>query len=94
LIPLFDLFLRSPPEGRPTSSKEYIEMLSAASFSDFDIQDQEGWSGVHGAAAFDIAEDISTLTRMRASLTLQTTKLLWIPIFAQSSLEIWPPSQS
>lgn len=81
LTPLFDLFQRSPPDGRPTSSKEYIEVLSAASFSDFDVQDQEGWSGTHRAAAFGTAEDISALTRMRASLTLQTTKLLWVPIF-------------
>ena len=63
------------------SSGEYINMLSATSFTEFDIQDGEGWTCMHGAGAFGCANDISSLVKVHASLKIQTIKLSWTPIF-------------
>lgn len=60
---------------------EYLEILSAASFTDFNIQDNEGWTCIHRAAAYGHAEDIKLLLKLRADPKLQTIKVSWMPIF-------------
>jgi len=58
-----------------------MEMLAAQSFSEFHVQDKQGWSCAHRAAAFGTASDIILLSRLQAPLMLQTFKLSWPPIF-------------
>ena len=78
--PIFNIFGQAGVD-KVLPSKEYIEMLSAVSFADLDLQDGEGWSCVHRAAAYGTADDIATLKRMHASISLRTQCLLWTPIF-------------
>lgn len=58
---------------------EYLEFLSAASFSDFDVQDVEGWSVMHRAAVWGTAKDIMALVDVGASMKLLTS-MDWLPI--------------
>jgi ankyrin repeat protein len=79
--PTFSLFGYKVSLGCPTTCIEYLETLSAASFSEFDAQDGEGWSCMHRAAAFGCADDIVALVKLNAPLTLRTIKTSWAPIF-------------
>jgi ankyrin repeat protein len=86
--PLFHVFNQGlTQKGSIESSEEYIEMLAAQSFSEFHIQDKQGWSCVHRAAAFGTAMDIKILSRFQAPFMLQTVKLSWPPIFCAVQFE-------
>lgn len=56
-------------------------ILSAASFTEYDAQDGEGWSCMHRAAAFGLSGDIVALVNLHAPLDLRTIKMSWMPIF-------------
>jgi hypothetical protein len=58
---------------------EYLELLSSATFSEFDIQDVDGWTAMHRAAAFGTGEDIAALVNRGSSVTLPTP-MNWMPI--------------
>jgi ankyrin repeat protein len=58
---------------------EYLELLSSATFSEFDIQDIDGWSAMHRAAAFGTGEDIAALVKRGSSVSLLTW-MNWMPI--------------
>ena len=77
--PAFNLFGYEWIHHKKESCIEYLQLLSAASFSEFDIQDVDGWSAMHRAAAFGSAEDIAALVAVGASVTL-LTNLGWMPI--------------
>ena len=77
--PAFNLFGYESIHHTKGSCIEYLQLLSAASFSEFDIQDVDGWSVMHRAAAFGSAEDISALVSVGASVMLPTS-LGWMPI--------------
>jgi hypothetical protein len=55
---------------RQPSCLEYLQLLSAAGYSDWDIQDSAGWTVMHGAAFFGTAEDISALVNVGASVSI------------------------
>ncbi|KAH7306146.1 ankyrin repeat-containing domain protein [Rhexocercosporidium sp. MPI-PUGE-AT-0058] len=78
--PAFHIFGTMP---NPTlkSSHESLEILSSASFTDFDTQDVEGWTCMHRAAAYGRADDIKLLLKLNASAAIQTVKVCWTPIF-------------
>ncbi|KAK0109536.1 Ankyrin repeat domain-containing protein 60 [Cadophora gregata] len=78
--PAFHIF-GTAPNPILRSSCECIEMLSAASFNDFDTQDTEGWTCMHRAAAYGCANDIKLLVKLNVSTTIQTIKVCWTPIF-------------
>jgi len=69
------------PDAHRMPCNEYLEILSAASFADFDAQDGEGWTCMHRAAAFGNAEDIKLLLKCQASTSSRTIKVSWMPIF-------------
>jgi ankyrin repeat protein len=79
--PTFSLFGYTVSPEYSTTCKEYLEILSAASFTEFDAQDGEGWSCMHRAAAFGHADDVIALMKLRAPLALRTIKVSWPPIF-------------
>ncbi|CAG8976003.1 hypothetical protein HYALB_00007530 [Hymenoscyphus albidus] len=58
---------------------EYLNLLSAASFSDCDVQDVDGWSVMDRAASWGTAEDIAALVNLGASVQLSTV-INWLPI--------------
>ncbi|KAG4440094.1 hypothetical protein IFR05_004437 [Cadophora sp. M221] len=78
--PAFHIF-GTMPNTTLQSSHESLEILSSASFTDFNTQDFEGWTCVHRAAAYGRAEDIRLLLKLNASTTVQTVKVCWTPIF-------------
>ncbi|KAH8651856.1 ankyrin repeat-containing domain protein [Tricladium varicosporioides] len=75
----FSLFGDEPEHQAPC--EEYLEIISAASFSDFDAQDGDGWTAMHRAAAFGNANQIRSLIARGASPKIQTRNLMWTPIF-------------
>ncbi|KAE8444702.1 hypothetical protein EG329_014360 [Mollisiaceae sp. DMI_Dod_QoI] len=77
--PAFNLFGYKWIHETDGSCVEYLELLSAATFSEFDIQDIDGWSAMHRAAAFGTAEDIAALMKRGSSFRLPTL-LNWMPI--------------
>ncbi|CZR69210.1 uncharacterized protein PAC_19110 [Phialocephala subalpina] len=81
--PAFSLFGTPSPGFLPRDScGQYLEILAAASFTDFHAQDREGWSIMHRAAAFDTADQISVLLKRYTGLVdVQTYKLCWTPVF-------------
>jgi len=62
-------------------SLENLQLLSAASFDNFDAQDAFGWSSAHRAAFYGKAEDVLALQRLNTSFTLLTSNLMWPPVF-------------
>jgi ankyrin repeat protein len=62
-------------------AQEILEILSASNFTGFDVQDAEGWTCMHRAAAYGNATDIQNLRNVGASLIPRTLKLSWMPIF-------------
>ncbi|KAL2068639.1 hypothetical protein VTL71DRAFT_14976 [Oculimacula yallundae] len=78
--PAFHIF-GAAPNATFNTSHESLEILSAASFSDFDTQDQEGWTCMHRAAAYGCAEDIRLLLKLNVTTNIQTIKVCWTPIF-------------
>jgi ankyrin repeat protein len=77
--PAFSLF--GSESCHQDSCEEFLELLSAASFSDFNAQDGDGWSIMHRVAAFGTADHIKSLISRKVSLDLRTTNLGWTPIF-------------
>ena len=77
--PAFNLFGYRWIHGSDEPCTEYLDLLSAASFSEFDIQDVDGWSAMHRAAAFGSCEDIAALVSHGAPCALLTT-MEWAPI--------------
>ncbi|ORY16252.1 ankyrin repeat-containing domain protein [Clohesyomyces aquaticus] len=75
----FFLYGYSAQEKVPQA--EFLEILACNSFSNFNGQDNEGWSVLHRIATFGTAEDVKTLVRMRASIHSRTHNLHWTPIF-------------
>jgi hypothetical protein len=75
----FSLFGVEPEHQDPC--EEFLEAISAASFSDFDAQDGDGWTAMHRAAAFGNASQIQSLISRGASPKIQTRNLMWTPIF-------------
>ncbi|RDL32359.1 uncharacterized protein BP5553_08815 [Venustampulla echinocandica] len=75
----FSLFGEEPEHQAPC--EEFLEVISAASFSDFDAQDGDGWTAMHRAAAFGNASQIKSLISRGASPKIQTRNLMWAPIF-------------
>lgn len=81
--PAFRLFghRNSTPKDREQPVDEFLDVLQSSMFNEFDIQDGEGWSCMHRAAAYGNAGNVVALFKLHASSTLKTTKLLWAPIF-------------
>lgn len=77
--PAFDLFGYEWIHHSKESCNEYLELLSAASFSEINNQDVDGWSAMHRAAAFGSREDITALIKYGSSCTL-LTNMNWTPI--------------
>jgi ankyrin repeat protein len=77
--PAFNLFGYKWIHNTHGSCVEYLELLSSATFSEFDIQDIDGWSAMHRAAAFGTSEDIAALKKRGSSVT-SLTHLDWAPI--------------
>lgn len=63
------------------SPKEYLQLLAAASFEDYDEQDVLGWTSMHRAAIHGTAADVRALLSVNASPSLKTKRLQWTPIF-------------
>jgi ankyrin repeat protein len=73
--PVFNLFGYEYLHGmQQPSCIEYLQLLSAAGFSDWDIQDNMGWSVMHGAAFYGTAEDISALVNVGASVKIVNSR--------------------
>jgi ankyrin repeat protein len=69
--PAFNLFgYDYMHEKKQPSCVEYLQLLSAAGFSDWDIQDVAGWTAMHRAAFHGKSEDISALVNVGASATI------------------------
>jgi ankyrin repeat protein len=77
--PAFSLFGEEPEHQAPC--EEFLEVISAASFSDLDAQDGDGWTAMHRAAAFGNANQIQALIARGASPKVRTRNLMWTPIF-------------
>lgn len=60
---------------------EFLEILAANSFSNFNGVDHDGWNLVHRVAVYGTAADIKTLVQVKVSLHARTHNLHWIPIF-------------
>ncbi|CAG8960727.1 hypothetical protein HYFRA_00002263 [Hymenoscyphus fraxineus] len=65
---------------------KYLNLLSAASFSEFDVQDADGWSVMHRAASWGTAQDIEALVNRGASVLLPTV-MDWLPIRCATRFE-------
>lgn len=77
--PAFNLFGYEWIHKTKGSCVEYLQLLSAATFSEFDIQDVDGWSVMHRAAAYGSADDIAGLVSIGCSVML-LTNMKWMPI--------------
>jgi ankyrin repeat protein len=55
--------------------------MASNGFSNFNSQDDKGWTAIHRAAAFGTAEDVRALSRIGAALDIRTHNLGWTPIF-------------
>lgn len=62
-------------------SLELLDICAAQNFTQWDMQDAKGWTLFHRAAAFGRGGDIKKLLHLRASSTLCTFILNWLPIF-------------
>lgn len=82
--PAMFLFGFKPSQSQrsePTPRAVLLELLSAASFNKFNLQDAMRWSSMHRAARFCNAEDIKMLIQRHASVDLVTVPPSWTPIF-------------
>jgi ankyrin repeat protein len=77
--PAFNLFGYEWLHKTEEPCNEYLDLLSTASFSEYDVQDAAGWSVMHRAAAFGNRHDIEALIRHGAPCELYTS-LQWTPI--------------
>lgn len=69
--PVFNLFGYEWLHGtQQPSCLEYLQLLSAAGFSDWNIQDTSGWTVMHGAAYYGTAEDVAALVNVGASVSV------------------------
>lgn len=77
--PAFSLFGLESCNQDPCEN--FLELLSAASFDDFNAQDREGWTIMHRAAHLGTGNQIRSLISRNVSLDIQTNVLRWTPIF-------------
>lgn len=78
--PLFHLF-QPDQESTMTSATELIDMLTPHSLSGINTQSRQGWTPLHRAAAYGTSQDVKSLVKRGANLTLKTIHEQWIPIF-------------
>ena len=64
-----------------TPTTEFIEMLTPHLLSGINTQSCEGWTPLHRAAAYGTGQDIDSLVKRGANLTLKTYQEQWTPIF-------------
>lgn len=67
--------------SKPPVPAEYLEMLCAKSFSDFDVQDQFGTTALHRAASWGTAEDVRLLLQAGASPSIFDNARGWTAVF-------------
>lgn len=67
--------------SKPPVPAEFLGMLRAMSFSDFDVQDQFGATALHRAASWGTAEDIRLLLQAGASPSITDNTRGWTAIF-------------
>jgi hypothetical protein len=81
--PAFNLFDREPsPDKQETApTGDFLGFLVTNSFDAFDTYDGGGWTCLHRAAAFGVAQDIISLSKINAPMETKTRGLLWTPIF-------------
>jgi ankyrin repeat protein len=60
---------------------QYLEALNCASYQEYNMQDDLGWTGMHRAAIYGTAADIEALIKYGASSLPRTKRLQWSPIF-------------
>lgn len=72
-------------ENHPVT--EFLELLTANSFSEFDAQDLSGWSCIHRSAGYGDGNDIIHFSNIKAPLMNMTRDLLWTPIFCAVHLD-------
>ncbi|KAH8587423.1 ankyrin repeat-containing domain protein [Bisporella sp. PMI_857] len=77
--PAFNLFGYEWLHKTEEPCAEYLDLLSAASFSEYDVQDAAGWSVMHRAAVFGNRHDVEALVRHGAPCELRTS-LQWTPV--------------
>ncbi|KAF1962692.1 ankyrin [Byssothecium circinans] len=73
-------FLYGNSRPKTPRTAEFLEILACQSFSQFNAQDQKGWSVLHRAAAWGTADDIRMLLQMGALSHLRTNRLSWTPL--------------
>jgi len=78
--PLFQLF-QPNRESTMTPAAEFIEMLTPHLLSGINTQSINGWTPLHRAAAYGTGQDIDSLVKRGANLTLKTYQEQWTPIF-------------
>ena len=79
--PLFHLF-QPNHQSSMTSATELIDMLTPHSLSEINTQSCEGWTPLHRAAAYGTGQEVESLVKRGANLTLRTSQEQWVPIFA------------
>lgn len=76
--PIFYLY---SPALTQSASTEYLELILGDCFTSINIQDADGWTSLHRAAAFGLADDIETLIKFGASTSILNDRLEWTPPF-------------
>ena len=76
--PIFYLYSGGQTQSPST---EYLEMILGGYFTSINVQDAEGWTCLHRAAAFGSADDIETLIKFGASTSILNDRLEWTPNF-------------
>ncbi|KAF2736145.1 ankyrin [Polyplosphaeria fusca] len=74
-------YLYGKSRGERVPQTEFLEILANNSFSNFNGQDNNGWTVLHRAAAWGTAANVRTLIKMQTSIWSRTTKLDWTPQF-------------
>ncbi|KAL2837970.1 ankyrin repeat-containing domain protein [Aspergillus pseudoustus] len=67
------------------SSTQFLSMLCAQSFSEFNTQDAAGAAAIHRAASWGTAEDVRSLLQVGASPSVRTPGRGWTPAFYAAS---------
>jgi len=78
--PLSHLF-QPHQESNLASVAELIDILTPHSLSGINTQCCEGWTPLHRAAAYGTGQDVESLVKRGANLTLRTSREQWVPIF-------------
>lgn len=62
-------------------------MLFCHGFSNLNVQDEDGLTALHRAAAYGTSQDVQYLLRHGADTSLKTIRHLWTPIFSAVSYD-------